>query len=79
MPHSADCPPEVYAALLDRSAGYTLAAYFPPVTLWPAPFSRPHLDSPSVAPPVRVFFRSGTASPRDGSGGTSSAAPGELR
>jgi hypothetical protein len=79
MPHSADCPPEVYAALLDGSVGYTLAAYFPPVTLWPAPLSRPHLDSPSVAPPVRVFVRSGTASPRDGSGGVSSAAQGELR
>jgi hypothetical protein len=57
LPHSADCPPEVYAALLDGTAGYSLAAYFAPPSLWPAPFGRPLLDNPSVAPPVRIFAR----------------------
>jgi hypothetical protein len=60
MAHSADCPPEVYAALADGSAGYTLAAYFAPPTLWPALPGRPHLDNPSIAPPVRIFARAGT-------------------
>ena len=55
--HSADCPPEVYAALLDGSAGYELVAHFPPPTLVARPFGRARLDSPSVAPPVRIFAR----------------------
>jgi hypothetical protein len=57
MEHSADCPPEVYAALLDGSAGYALAAHFTPPRLMPNPFRRPSLDNPSVAPPVRIFVR----------------------
>jgi hypothetical protein len=63
MPHSADCPPEVYAALADGTAGYTLAAYFAPPSLWPW-FRRPHLDHPSVAPPVRIFSRTAAAGQR---------------
>jgi hypothetical protein len=57
MPHSADCPPEVYAALLDGTARYTLVAHFAPPSLLPARFRRPPLDNPSVAPPVRIFAR----------------------
>lgn len=55
MERSADCPPEVYAALEDGSIGYALAAYFPTRTLlggW-----RPPLDNPSVCPPARIFVR----------------------
>jgi hypothetical protein len=59
MEHSGDCPPEIYDALLDGTAGYTLAAFFAPTSLLPPPFRRPNLDSPSVAPPVRVFVRKG--------------------
>jgi hypothetical protein len=57
MQHSADCPPEVYAALLDGSAGYALAAHFTPPTLMPKLLQHPRLDYPSVAPPVRIFVR----------------------
>jgi hypothetical protein len=57
MAYSADCPPEVYDALADGAAGYTLVAYFPPQTLLPASLPRPPLDNPSVCPPVRVFAR----------------------
>jgi hypothetical protein len=60
MEHSADCPPEVYAALVEGSAGYRLAAYFAPDSLWPRPVARPRLDNPSVDPPVRIFVRSNT-------------------
>jgi hypothetical protein len=60
MPHSADCPPEVFAALVDGSAGYSLAAEFLPPRLVPLPFARPALDNPSVAPPVRIFARAGS-------------------
>lgn len=65
MPRSADCPPEVYDALLDGTVGYTLAAHFAPPSLWPAPLGRPHLDNPSVAPPVRIFTRNGVAGVRE--------------
>jgi hypothetical protein len=58
--HSADCPPEVYAALLDGTAGYALAAYFEPPSLLPHPLHRPRFDNPSVAPPVRIFVRKET-------------------
>jgi hypothetical protein len=57
MERSADCPPEVYEALLDGSAGYRLAAYFPTPTLLPAMLGRPPLDHPAVSPPVRLFER----------------------
>jgi hypothetical protein len=57
MEYSGDCPPEVYEALMDGSAGYRLAAYFPTPTLMPRPFERPRLDYPSVSPPVRIFER----------------------
>ena len=68
MPHSADCPPEVYAALLDGTAGYSLVAYFAPPALWPAPFRRPRFDNPSVAPPVRIFARTAAAGASASSG-----------
>jgi hypothetical protein len=61
MVRSADCPPEVYQALLDGSAGYRLAAYFPTPTLIPAPLHRPRLDYPAVSPPVRIFERTSPA------------------
>jgi hypothetical protein len=61
LEYSVDCPPEVYAALLDRSAGYDLVAHFPSVHLLPWPWRRPQLDNPSVAPPVRIFKRSALA------------------
>ncbi|HYN08789.1 MAG TPA: glycosyltransferase family 39 protein [Vicinamibacterales bacterium] len=57
MEHSGDCPPEVYAALLDGTAGYSLTAYFAPPSLLPDALRRPPLDNPSVAPPVRIFLR----------------------
>lgn len=57
LERSADCPPDVYAALIDGSAGYTLAAHFPSPSLLRPPLSRPRLDTPSVAPPVRIFTR----------------------
>ncbi len=57
MEHSGDCPPEVYRALLDGTAGYRLAAYFPTPTILPVAFSRPRLDYPAVSPPVRIFER----------------------
>ena len=57
MERSADCPPEVFAALLDGSLGYHQAAYFPRRTMLPWPFRRPPLDSPAVGPPVRIFQR----------------------
>jgi len=55
--YSQDCPPEVYAALMDGSAGYRLVAYFPTPSLLPAGYRRPRLDYPTVAPPVRIFAR----------------------
>jgi len=64
MERSADCPPEVYRALLDGSAGYRLAAYFPTPALLPAPLHRPRLDYPAVSPPVRIFERIPPAAPR---------------
>ena len=54
---SGDCPPEVWAALMDGSLGYTLVAHFPSPSLLPSPLRRPRLDNPSVAPPVRIFAR----------------------
>jgi 4-amino-4-deoxy-L-arabinose transferase-like glycosyltransferase len=57
MERSADCPPEVYAALIDGNIGYTQAAYFPPRSLLGGVLSRPALDNPSVCPPVRLFAR----------------------
>jgi len=56
MVRSRDCPPEVYQALEDGSAGYQLAAYFPTPTLLPGFLHRPHLDH-SLSPPVRIFMR----------------------
>ncbi len=66
MEHSADCPPEVFAALVEGRVGYELVAYFPPRLLWPPALGRPRLDNPSVAPPVRIFRRAGggESSPR---------------
>lgn len=55
MEHSADCPPEVYRALLNGTAGYRLAAQFATPTLLPFGLTRPRLDYPSVSPPVRIF------------------------
>jgi hypothetical protein len=62
MERSADCPPEVYAALKDGSAGYAQAAFFPSRSLFAHWFPegwrlRPPLDNPSVCPPVRIFAR----------------------
>ncbi len=57
MVHSGDCPPDVFAALVDGRAGYALAASFEPVSILPARLRRPPLDNPSVAPPVRIFSR----------------------
>jgi hypothetical protein len=57
LDYSVDCPAEVYAALIDGSAGYSLALLVPRPTLLPAGMARPALDNPSVAPPVRVFVR----------------------
>jgi len=76
MEHSADCPPEVHAALVDGSAGYQLAAYSPPRLLWPGPFGRPRLDNPSVAPPVRIFRRAAGGDPAPGSPNPAAAGSG---
>ena len=57
LEHSGDCPPEVYAALLDGSAGYTLAAHITTPALLPRFLRRPRLDYAMVAPPVRIFLR----------------------
>ena len=64
MERSADCPPEVYRALLDGSAGYRLAAYFPTPTLLPPFLARPRLDYPAVSPPVRIFERRISRTPK---------------
>jgi hypothetical protein len=61
MERSGDCPPEVYQALLDGSAGYRLAAHFPTPTLLPSALARPRLDYPAVSPPVRIFERESAA------------------
>jgi Dolichyl-phosphate-mannose-protein mannosyltransferase len=57
LDRSADCPPEVYAALLDGSVGYTEVASFPTRYFPFSPLRRPSLDNPSVCPPVRIFAR----------------------
>ncbi|MGH9938667.1 MAG: ArnT family glycosyltransferase [Blastocatellia bacterium] len=57
MERSADCPPEVYAALKDGAIGYGQAAFFAPRSLLSGWRSRPPLDNPSVCPPVRIFAR----------------------
>ena len=57
MEHSGDCPPEVYEALINGSAGYRLVAHFGAHSLLPERWQRPRLDSPSVSPPVRIFER----------------------
>jgi hypothetical protein len=64
--HSADCPPEVWAALMDGTLGYAVVAHFPTQSLLPPFMRRPPLDNPSVAPPVRIFSRVG-AKPMTGS------------
>jgi hypothetical protein len=64
MERSADCPPAVFAALMEERVGYRLVAYFPTLSLLPAPGRRPPLDNPSVAPPVRIFARADVASSR---------------
>jgi 4-amino-4-deoxy-L-arabinose transferase-like glycosyltransferase len=57
MERSADCPPEVFAALANGSVGYTEVAFFSTPSALPGPWRRPSLDNPSVAPPVRIFAR----------------------
>jgi dolichyl-phosphate-mannose-protein mannosyltransferase len=64
LERSADCPPEVFAALVAGTANYDLVAYFPTPSALPFGFSRPALDNPSVSPPVRVFARADVASAR---------------
>lgn len=54
---SADCPAEVYDALINGRVGYTQVAFFPTVYLLPSMLQRPLLDNPSVDPPVRIFAR----------------------
>ncbi len=62
-PHSATCPPQVYRALEDGSAGYRLAATFQAPALFP--WARPPaLDYPSVNPPIRIYQRVATAAPQ---------------
>jgi 4-amino-4-deoxy-L-arabinose transferase-like glycosyltransferase len=57
MERSADCPPEVYAALSEGAVGYEQAAFFPTRSLLGGWRLRPPLDNPSVCPPVRIFAR----------------------
>ena len=57
LERSADCPPEVYQALIDGSAGYRLAARFPTPRLFPSLLKRPPLDHPGISPPVQIFER----------------------
>jgi hypothetical protein len=64
MERSADCPPEVFDALLEGRVGYRLVAYFPTPSLLPAAMRREPLDNPSVAPPVRIFARTDIVSSR---------------
>lgn len=63
MERSADCPPEVYAALNDGSIGYSQAVFFHPRALLGDWRFRPPLDNPSVCPPVRVYARHDVLSP----------------
>jgi hypothetical protein len=55
--YSGDCPPEVYEALINGTAGYSQVAFFPTPSLLFGRLRRPLLDNPSVAPPVRIFAR----------------------
>jgi 4-amino-4-deoxy-L-arabinose transferase-like glycosyltransferase len=57
MERSADCPAEVFTALVDGRVGYTQAAFFSTPSLFFGSWRRPSLDNPSVAPPVRIFAR----------------------
>ena len=57
MQRSAECPPDVFDRLISGAAGYRLVAHFPSPALYSGLLARPPLDSPSVAPPVRVFAR----------------------
>ncbi len=61
MQRSEDCPQEVFDALETGTAGYELVAYFPPPRLLPGPLARPVLDSPCVAPSVRLYARDDVA------------------
>jgi hypothetical protein len=54
---SGDCPPEVYQALREGTAGYTQVAFFATPSLLPGWLRRPRLDYPTVSPPVRIFAR----------------------
>lgn len=65
MVHSQDCPPQIFEALTTGSLGLTQAAYFPPQSLLGSWLQRPHLDNPSVCPPVRIFARSSRLNPID--------------
>jgi Dolichyl-phosphate-mannose-protein mannosyltransferase len=64
MERSADCPPEVYAALLEGRIGYRLVAHFATPSVLPGSLRRPPLDNPSVSPPVRLFARADVISSR---------------
>ncbi len=63
-PHSALCPPELYAALVDGSLGYELVARFKT----PALIERQLLDYPSVNPLVQIFARRNREPQRSGMG-----------
>jgi hypothetical protein len=57
MVRSQDCPPEIYDALTNGTAGFTQVVLYPTRTLLPGPLCRPSLDNPSVCPPVAIFAR----------------------
>jgi hypothetical protein len=61
---SGDCPPEVLAALESGAAGYVRVGRWPTRALLHGALARPHLDNPSVAPPVRIWARAGVAKDR---------------
>lgn len=55
--HSGDLPPALFHALEAGEFGYDLAARFEERSPLPPALRRPALDSPMVAPPVRIFKR----------------------
>lgn len=57
-PFPASCPPQTFAALVDGSLGYQLAAIFETPALLPW-VRRPPLDYPMVNTPLRVFMPAG--------------------
>jgi len=57
MPHSGDCPSEIFRALSRGGLGYTEVRRFEAASPVPRWLAAPAFDSPMVSPPIRVFAR----------------------